>query len=222
MAVVHTVAGATAICVPFGSLSAGTHAVIVVIGGGLALILHIGRAAIRLLSTATTGGVANCVISLIEDAIVFILCPMVLLIAAMAVITALLVVLAIPGTVYARHKQQQQSREREYQNVEVAVAASQPGGQTVLVVQHAPGPVHQLHPAQQVVYAGTFPQSVHPQQYRQQAPTVNYVQPPPPQATTVYQQAPIGAPSAPVPSPVGNTPPLPPPPYSKTGGSGYA
>ena len=75
MSVVHGLAGATALIAPIQRCDGTAHVAAIGTGAVLALIIHGGRAAVRLLSTATTGGASNCCISVVEDIIVFILCP---------------------------------------------------------------------------------------------------------------------------------------------------
>ena len=144
MTVVHAAAGAVAIVAPSTSSSDTTstalHIAMLVAGGFLALVLHGGRAAVRFLSTATTGGAANPCVSITEDVLVFVLCPLALLFAAMSVVVAILVVVALPVSCYMHHRKKKKKAMQSQ-------GAGQPSVASIAQDHMPPQPYHQMPPA---------------------------------------------------------------------------
>ncbi len=64
---VRTIAGGIVVAAPLVELPTWAVAIMVIIGAGSAFSVHGGKALLRAASTATTGGLANPIISFLED-----------------------------------------------------------------------------------------------------------------------------------------------------------
>lgn len=80
--------GAAVVVAPFLDMPAWAMAILALIGGASALSVHTAKTTVRATSTATTGGIANPFISVLEDVVTWGLCLAALLFApVVAVIT---------------------------------------------------------------------------------------------------------------------------------------
>jgi len=156
MVIFHAAAGAVAIVAPIAGASdtGWLHITCLVIGAVLAGLLHLGRAALRLLSTATTGGAGNPCISIAEDVIVFVLCPLIFTVAVMSVFVAIAVVIALPGAIYYRQQQRNEAVARE-------AAAQQPPATTIYVRYEQQLPQQQQQQQQQPATTAAWKQQQH-------------------------------------------------------------
>jgi len=147
LSVLHTTAGAVAILVPIQGDFSTSHIIALVFGGLIALIIHIGRAALRFLSTAVSGGMLNCCVSIAEDIIVFILCPLAVMIGAMAVVVAVVVILTVPCACYARHRRNQKEMNQEDLHEQLLTESAAPVIPPVPALHYVPAPTQPAHGA---------------------------------------------------------------------------
>lgn len=88
--------------IPHGAVIVAT-----ILAGSAALGAHATKATVRGISTATTGGLGNPILSLIEDVLAFISAIVAIFLPWLVlVLFALLVVLVVRGSLFVRSKQQ--------------------------------------------------------------------------------------------------------------------
>ncbi|MDF1661045.1 MAG: DUF4126 domain-containing protein [Planctomycetota bacterium] len=85
----RTASGAAVVVAPFLDMPAWAMAILALIGGASALSVHTAKTTVRATSTATTGGMANPFISVLEDVLTWGLCLAALLIAPVVAVIAL-------------------------------------------------------------------------------------------------------------------------------------
>lgn len=117
MVPIHTVVGGLISVAPQDIGSADWSAWLVgIIGAGFALLVHLIKAAIRVGSTGTSGGLANPCVSLIEDVILVITIILAILVAILAVIfLGVLIVLLVYGCIVI-HRRRVAARSNDLQN----------------------------------------------------------------------------------------------------------